>query len=184
MADDGPVTRGWYGTRLLQDGGILPFMPPTSGLSLHRDVAERLFPLPLEAPLVSCPDQLITRLAPLITNVTREDEALSEYRLHGGNNYGPDRVSAASFQRELDYCEALWGAQKRFLETMDARLSEGFQPLSQHPYFAFTSYIHAKLARDPDVRRTMIATWKALSLPDAQVCMVLEDLHLPASPGF
>ena len=98
VADDGPVTRGWYGTRLLHDGGILPFMPPTSGLSLRRDVAERLFPLPLQAPLVSCPDQLITRLAPLITNVTREDEALSEYRLHGENNYGPDRVTAASFQ--------------------------------------------------------------------------------------
>jgi hypothetical protein len=60
-----PLPRGWYGARLLKDGGILPFMPPTSGLSLHRDVAGRIFPLPLEAPLVSCPDQLITRLAPL-----------------------------------------------------------------------------------------------------------------------
>ena len=93
-----PLPCGWYGSRLLQDGGILPYMPPTSGLSLHRDVAERIFPLAARALLVSCPDQLITRLAPLLTNVTREDEALSEYRLHGGNNYGPDRVSAASFQ--------------------------------------------------------------------------------------
>ena len=123
---------------LLHDGGILPFMPPTSGLSLHRDVAKRLFPLPLQAPLVNCPDQLITRLAPLITNVTHENEALSEYRLHGENNYGLDRVTAASFQRELDYCGALWAAQKRFLETMDQRLAEAFQPLSLHPYIAYT----------------------------------------------
>ena len=50
-----PLPSGWYGTRLLHDGGILPFMPPTSGLSLHRDVAERLFPLPLQAPLVTVP---------------------------------------------------------------------------------------------------------------------------------
>ena len=147
-----PLPCGWYGARLLADGGILPFMPPTSGLSLHRDVAERIFPLPLEAPLVSCPDQLITRLAPLLTNVTREDEALSEYRLHGGNNYGPDRVTAASFKRELEYCEALWWAQRRFLATIDPRLAEDFQPLSLHPYIVHTSYLHARLARDPDVR--------------------------------
>jgi hypothetical protein len=108
--------------------------------------------LPLKAPLVSCPDQLITRLAPLLTKVTREDEALSEYRLHGGNNYGPDRVTAASFKRELEYCEALWWAQRRFLATIAPRLAEDFQPLSLHPYIMHTSYLHARLARDPDVR--------------------------------
>jgi glycosyltransferase involved in cell wall biosynthesis len=148
-----PLPAGWYGARLLQDGGILPFMPPTSGLSLRRDVVEWIFPLPLEAPLVNCPDQLITRLAPLLTHVTRVDDALSEYRLHGGNNYGPDRVTAASFKRELEYCEALWGAQKRFLAHLNSRLAEDFQPLRLHPYIAYTSYIHARLARDPDVRR-------------------------------
>jgi glycosyltransferase involved in cell wall biosynthesis len=147
-----PLPKGWYGSRLLGDGGILPFMPPTSGLSLRRDVAERIFPLPLEAPLVSCPDQLITRLAPLLTNVTHEDEALSEYRLHGGNNYGPDRVTAASLKRELEYCEALWLAQKRFLATIDARFTEDFQPLSLHPYIAYSSYLHARLSGDPEVR--------------------------------
>ena len=148
-----PLPSGWYGTRLMQDGGILPYMPPTSGLSLHRDVAERIFPLPLAEPLVRCPDQLITRLAPLLTNVTREDEALSEYRLHGDNNYGPDRVTAESFKRELEYCEALWNAQKSFLATIDRRLAEDFQPLSVAPYIVYTSYLHARLARDPEVRR-------------------------------
>ena len=148
-----PLPSGWYGERLMHDGGILPYMPPTSGLSLRRDVAERIFPLPLAVPLVRCPDQLITRLAPLLTNVTREDEALSEYRLHGDNNYGPDRVSAVSFKRELDYCEALWKAQKSFLATVDPQLAEDFQPLSEAPYIIYTSYLHARLARDPDVRR-------------------------------
>ena len=107
-----PLPKGWYGSRMLEDGGILPFMPPTSGLSFRRQVADRIFPLPLEAPLVKCPDQLITRLAPLLTVVTREDEALSQYRLHGDNNYGPDRVTAASFKRELEYCAALWERAK------------------------------------------------------------------------
>jgi glycosyltransferase involved in cell wall biosynthesis len=163
-----PLPSGWYGSRLLEDGGILPFMPPTSGLSLHRDVARRLFPLPLEAPLVSCPDQLITRLAPLITNVTREDEALAEYRLHGGNNYGPDRVTAASFKRELQYCEALWGAQKRFLATIDAGLAEDFQPVNLHPYISFSSYIHSRLARDPEARSHYDRYMECLTGPGAR----------------
>jgi glycosyltransferase involved in cell wall biosynthesis len=148
-----PLPRGWYGTRLLQDGGILPYMPPTSGLSLRRDVAERIFPLPLAEPLVRCPDQLITRLAPLLTNVTGENEALAQYRLHSANNYGPDRVTAASFKRELEYCEALWAAQKQFLGGIAPELADDLQPLSLHPYIAYTSYLHARLARDPDVRR-------------------------------
>jgi glycosyltransferase involved in cell wall biosynthesis len=147
-----PLPSGWHGTEMLRDGGILPYMPPTSGLSLHRDIAERIFPLPLNEPLVRCPDQLITRLAPLITNVTCEDEALAQYRLHNENNYGPDRVTAASFKRELEYCEALWTGQKRFLERFAPRLAEEFQPLSMHPYTAYNQFLYARLARNPDVR--------------------------------
>ena len=147
-----PLPCGWYGSSILQDGGILPFMPPTSGLSFHRDVAERMFPLPIEPILVSCPDQLITRLAPLFTRVTSEDEALSEYRLHGENNYGPDRVSAASFKRELKYCEALWHAQKRFLTTLDPELALNLQPMDVNGYIAQLRYLYARLARDPDAR--------------------------------
>jgi glycosyltransferase involved in cell wall biosynthesis len=147
-----PLPSGWYGSSLLQDGGILPYMPPTSGLSFHRDVAERMFPLPVEPILVSCPDQVITRLAPLLTAVTREDEALSEYRLHGGNNYGPDRVTAASFKRELDYCAVLWHAQKRFIAAIAPGLEQHLQPINVNGYIASATYLHARLSRDHDVR--------------------------------
>jgi glycosyltransferase involved in cell wall biosynthesis len=163
-----PLPSGWYGSRLLQDGGILPYMPPTSGLSLRRDIAERIFPLPLVEPLVRCPDQLITRLAPLLTKVTGEDEALSEYRLHGENNYGPSRVSAASFQREIDYCGALWEAQKSFLATIDPELAQVFQPVSLHPYIAYNSYLHARLSRDPNVRGHYDRFLASLTSPDAR----------------
>jgi glycosyltransferase involved in cell wall biosynthesis len=163
-----PLPAGWYGSALLEDGGILPFMPPTSGLTLHRDVAECIFPLPEEAPLVSCPDQLITRLAPLLTNVTRVDNALSEYRLHSANNYGHDRVTAASFKRELEYCDALWAGQKRFLATLDPRLAEAFKPVHLNPYIAYTSYIHARLARDPGVRTHYDRYMKFLDGPGAR----------------
>jgi glycosyltransferase involved in cell wall biosynthesis len=148
-----PLPEGWYGSRLLRDGGVLPYTPPTSGLSLRRELAERLFPLPLEQPLVSCPDQLLCRLAPFLTNVTREDEALSAYRLHGNNNYGPDRVTAQSFKRQMVFSEALWAAQKRFLATIDRRLAEQFEPLSNNGYTAQITYLHARLAKDPAVRQ-------------------------------
>jgi glycosyltransferase involved in cell wall biosynthesis len=148
-----PLPRGWYGDGLLTDGGVLPYMPPTSGLSLRRQVAERIFPLPLEDPLVKCPDQYITRIAPLLTRVTRADEALAEYRLHGSNNYGPDKMSAASVRKELDYCEALWGGQKRFLAGVDSRLAENFQPLSLSPFIIHSYYLWARLAKDSAVRR-------------------------------
>src|ERR1700748_1864753 len=106
-----PLPNGWYVSSLLRAGGILAYMPPTSGLSFRRDVAQRMFPIPTGPILASCPDQLITRLAPLLTSVTHADEELSEYSLHGGIKYGTDRVSAASFKRELDYCARLWHAQ-------------------------------------------------------------------------
>ncbi len=148
-----PLPCGWHGAEMLLDGGVLPYTPPTSGLSLRRQVAERLFPLPLQEPLVSCPDQLLCRLAPFLTNVTREDEALSAYRLHGNNNYGPDRVTAESFKRQMVFSEALWAGQKRFLATIDPGLAEDFQPLSNNGYTAQITYLHARFAKDPDVRR-------------------------------
>jgi glycosyltransferase involved in cell wall biosynthesis len=163
-----PLPSGWYGTTLLEDGGLLPYMPPTSGLSLRRDVAERIFPLPLDEILVKCPDQYITRVAPLLTNVTNSGEALSEYRLHGENNYGPDKVNAASFKRELDYCQALWVAQKRFLGTIDPALARDFQPLSQHPFIVQVTYLHARLARDPDVRRYYDRYMEVMKSPGAR----------------
>jgi len=175
-----PLPSGWYGDRLMQDGGILPYMPPTSGLSLRRDVAERIFPLPLEDPLVRCPDQLITRLAPLLTHVTREDEALSEYRLHGGNNYGPDRVTAESFKRELEFCDALWWAQKRFLATIDPQLAEEFQPLSVAPYIIYTTYLYARLARDPEVRGHYDRYMQMLANPGARYVLFWKtSIYLP-----
>ena len=98
------------------------------------------------------------------------------------NNYGPDRVTAASFKRELEYCEALWAAQKRFLATIDPRLAEDFQPLSLHPYIAYNSYLHARLARDPDVRRHY-DRFMACHGAGRQACMVLEAFDLLASTG-
>jgi Glycosyl transferase family 2 len=148
----GELPKGWYGPRLLQDGGILPFTPPTSGLSLRREVGLRIFPLPLDAK-PACADHLITRFAPFLTRVTREDEALAEYRLHTSNNYEPKRVTAASIQRELLVSDALWVAQKRFLGSIDPQLAEIFQPLGSNPHILYLKYIHSRLGGSFDARQ-------------------------------
>jgi len=95
------LPHGWYGEQMLQSGGVLCYMPPTSGLSLHRTVAERIFPLPDSYPLASVADQVITRLAPLLTSVLRRQEVLAEHRLHGSNNYGQSKVTADTILREI-----------------------------------------------------------------------------------
>lgn len=146
------LPKGWYGPRLLQDGGILPYMPPTSGLSLRREVGARIFPLPLDAK-PACADHVITRLAPLLTSVTRREDALAEYRLHGGNNFEPNRVTAALMQRELQVCDALWKAQKRFLESIDPGLAETFKPVDSNQYIHHLKYVNSRLSGSPDARQ-------------------------------
>lgn len=42
------LPEGWQGEQMLKDGGTLSYMPPTSGLSLHRTVAETYLPVARE----------------------------------------------------------------------------------------------------------------------------------------
>ena len=102
---------------MLEGGGVLSYMPPTSGLSLHRTVAERIFPLPESYPLTAVADQVITRFAPLLTSVLRRQEVLAEHRLHGANSYGRSKITAEFVLREITTCRTLWNAQRDFLES-------------------------------------------------------------------
>ncbi len=90
---------------MLLDGGVVGYMPPTSGLSLHRGVAGRIFPLPESYPLTATADQVITRLAPLLTSVVRRQDVLTEYRLHGANSYERSKITAESILREITFVE-------------------------------------------------------------------------------
>jgi glycosyltransferase involved in cell wall biosynthesis len=140
---------GWHGTRLLEQGGLLPFMPPTSALSLRREVAERLFPLPLKFPFGKCPDQVIARLAPFIAALASIEEPLAEYRMHAANSFLASRVTVASLSRELEFCEALWEEQYRFLSKIYPLAAARLMPLDRTPYLWFMHYVRAKLDNDP-----------------------------------
>jgi glycosyltransferase involved in cell wall biosynthesis len=141
------LPQGWHAERMLQDGGALPYMPPTSGLSLHRAVAERIFPLPESFKV--CADQVIIRFAPLLTALTGRQEALTEYRLHGANSYEISKMTAQSISREITMCRNLWLAQRDFLESLDPALVPQLKPFESSSYILYLEYLHARFSRSP-----------------------------------
>ena len=138
---------GWRGDQMLLDGGVLGYMPPTAGLSLHRSVAERIFPLPESFRIGA--DQVILRFAPLLTSIVRRQEILAEYRLHGANSYERSKLTAESILREITMCKDLWTAQRDFLKSLDPTLVSQLQPLESSSYILYLEYLHARLARSP-----------------------------------
>jgi glycosyltransferase involved in cell wall biosynthesis len=144
---------GWLGPDLLKTGGILAYAPPTSGISLRRAAAEMLFPLSIDPPLHMCPDQVIMRLAPLITAIKRIPEALAEYRLHDANTYSRRTTSGESVSRELALSTALWNEQRRHLKAMHSDFVKQLTELDCNSYIALLEYIKAKLLGKPDVER-------------------------------
>jgi glycosyltransferase involved in cell wall biosynthesis len=148
----GELPEGWWGPRALGEAGIVPYLPPTSGLSLRREVAERLFPLPVTAPVHICPDQTLMRLAPLVTPVARLQDALAEQRLHQSNTYGAHRTTVATVSREMMLMTALWGEQRALLAAIDERLAAQLAPIGAAQHMLLLAYVRAKLSRDPDVR--------------------------------
>jgi glycosyltransferase involved in cell wall biosynthesis len=141
---------GWHGEKMLKSGGVLAYMPPTSGLSLHRTVANRVFPLPETPQLTGVADQVVTRLAPLLTSVVRVEEPLAEYRLHDTNSYVRSALSAQSILREITICHHLWFAQRDFLFTISPDLVRELQPVEKSSYLIYLEYIHARLSRSPE----------------------------------
>lgn len=156
------LPEGWFGPQLLKGGGILGYLPPTSGLIVRREIAEALFPLRTEPPFRSSPDQIVMRLAPLITNVAAIPEAMAEYRLHNSNSYAQHSVTADSVGKELTLSKALWGEQRRFLAAIDSQLATQFEPFEASPHCAFLQFLDAKL-RNLKTARAYHAEYVAVS---------------------
>ena len=72
--------------RHIQKWGFLPFRasPTTSGLSLTRSLARRIFPLP-EGREIICTDRLLTYGAMLLGTVYGSSQVLGSYIIHGDN---------------------------------------------------------------------------------------------------
>ena len=146
------IPEGWFGESLLGTGGVLPYMPPTSALSLHRDVADKIFPLPETPELTGIADQVITRLSPLVTVVLRRSEVLAEYRVHSHNAYIRTRTDADSILREITTCHHLWMAQRDFLRALGPRLVSRLQPVENNSYLIYLRYLFSRLSGSTDQR--------------------------------
>ncbi len=140
---------GWHGESMLANGGVVPYMPPTSGLSLHRSVAKRIFPLP-ETPKLPYADQIVTRFAPLLTGVMRRQEILAEYRVHGSNAFIRKGTNADSILWEITLCRNLWAAQQEFLRTLGQGAADRLQPVEASGYLIYLGYLYARLSGADD----------------------------------
>jgi glycosyltransferase involved in cell wall biosynthesis len=144
---------GWLGPELLKAGGVLPYAPPTSGISMRREIAELLFPISIEPPLHMCPDQIVMRLGPLVTSIKRIPEALSEYRLHNTNTYSRQGSSGDSVAKELDLSRALWKEQHRFLSGFGADVASQLTSLEDSSYTLLLQFLKAKLLNEPSIHQ-------------------------------
>lgn len=140
---------GWTAEAAIAGGGVLPYMPGTSGLNLRSETARRVFPLPESQPLSMCPDMLLGRLAPLVTSIATVAEPLVAARLHGDNTYMRGRISVRSLDRELELCRHLWQAQRKFLAGIDPELARKLKPWEHNGYALVMRYMRARLAGDP-----------------------------------
>src|SRR5580698_1772495 len=129
------------------NGGILMGLPPTTNLALRREIADRIFPIPVE--YTGYAEQMIHRLAPLMTELCAVDEPLARWRLHGANDQNSTRVTPKRLDRELKIMDSLWLEQKRYLESIDGELARGFPSVQHNALYLKMNYIRHRLNNDP-----------------------------------
>jgi glycosyltransferase involved in cell wall biosynthesis len=128
------------------NAGILMGLPPTTNLALRREIAEHIFPIPVE--YTGYAEQMIHRLAPLMTELCAVDEPLAHWRLHGRNDQNSTRVTARRLERELKIMDSLWLEQKRYLESVDEQLARSFPPIDRNALYLKMNYIRHRLNND------------------------------------
>ena len=89
------LDRGWLGATALARGGEGRF-PPASGLSLRREVAEVIFPLPEHFRRGA--DGYVARAAQFLAPVASSDDVLAYYRVHGSQTTGLWSTNVASLR--------------------------------------------------------------------------------------
>jgi glycosyltransferase involved in cell wall biosynthesis len=133
------------------NSGILMGLPPTTNLALRREIAEQIFPIPVE--YTGYAEQMIHRLAPLMTELCAVDEPLARWRLHGQNDQNSTRITARRLERELKIMESLWLEQERYLKSVDPQLAASFPAVDRNALYLKMNYIRHRLNNDPAVHR-------------------------------
>jgi glycosyltransferase involved in cell wall biosynthesis len=139
---------GWLGpTAPLDAPWVPPGMPPCSALCLRREVAERIFALPVG--LRAFADTAIQVLAPLITPVVALDRAMGEYRIHGENAAAVSKLTESHLRRLVDFDDQLWTAWRAFLIASSCK-----HPIPSEAPSTQNSYVYARFRGDPAAKDT------------------------------
>ena len=86
-----PLDEGWLAPALLR--GPEPVFPPTSGLALRTDIANRVFPLPCELIPNAPYDWVVREGAAFLAPVVALSEVPGIYRLHAHSFFGHSRLT-------------------------------------------------------------------------------------------
>lgn len=142
-----PLPSGWLGsTAPLDAPWVPPGIPPCTALSLRREVAEGIFPLPIR--LRAFADTPIQVLAPLLTPVTAVAQVLGEYRIHGGNAAALSRFNHAHVARLAEFDNELWLFWRDFLASRSCN-----HPIPPGPPITQNSYAYARFLGDPAAKQ-------------------------------
>ena len=128
------------------NAGILMGLPPTTNLTLRREVADLIFPIPVE--YTGYAEQMIHRLAPLMTELCAVDAPLARWRLHGQNDQNSTRITPRRLERELKIMDSLWLEQKHYLKSVDPYLAASFPAIERNPLYLKMNYIRHRLNND------------------------------------
>jgi glycosyltransferase involved in cell wall biosynthesis len=142
-----PLPSGDCAQITYDNSGILMGLPPTTNLALRREVADRIFPIPVE--YTGYAEQVIHRMAPLMTQLCTIDAPLAQWRLHGLNDQNATRVTAQRLERELNIMESLWQDQKQYLDRVSGTLGGSFPAIGRNPLFLKMNYTRLRLKNDP-----------------------------------
>jgi hypothetical protein len=101
------IDSGWVAERLLSQGGFGSF-PPTSAITLRREVAEQVFPLRTTSRRGG--DRYILFPAALLTKVCVQSHPYALYRYHGKN-----MTFRTPFRAQLSELEEIYDTRRRFV---------------------------------------------------------------------
>lgn len=108
------LASGWMASDVLENGGFFYDIPPASALSLHKKVADLIFPV--NEAINRHVDCLIISLTLLLTEVKGVPEVLSKFRIHGSNITSSSSLTVESMERWLVILKQIHQEQKQLLE--------------------------------------------------------------------
>lgn len=110
---------GWIAEQLLRNNGDWP-VTPFCGINLRREVADLMFPVPVD---LRCPGNtggLFRVVPPLLTEVTGINEPLYRYRIHGQNIYGAMSLTVERLSRDRSSLEWVDSLARHILSQLGA----------------------------------------------------------------